>query len=125
MKKLLICIFILLIGLLLSLGFGLYLMEIEDHYGDIQELYYESQSGHLIVNEENSAFGVLSKNWRRVNVISQNDTIDLFNWVYRQDGTSKVSIYKIYDKDLDISFMTFEQIKIMIDKSELLFVVSN
>ncbi|MDI9309727.1 MAG: hypothetical protein QM535_05895 [Limnohabitans sp.] len=54
-------------------------MEIEDHYGDLQEIYFESQSGDLIINTQTKKFGIITKNWKRANVITQQgDTLDLF-----------------------------------------------
>lgn len=32
------------------IGFGFHAMEIEDHYGDYQEIYYESKDSDLIVS---------------------------------------------------------------------------
>ena len=125
MKKILIAVSVLIIGLAVSIGFGLYLMEIDDHYGDLQELYFESRSGDLIVDMENAEFGVLTKNWRRINVITKGDTSDLFNWVNRKDKPSSVVIFKTYDKDIEFSAMTFEQVDNMIERSELIFVTSN
>jgi len=41
------------------IGFGLYSMEIEDHYGDLQELYYKSEDGDVIINKTTSEFGII------------------------------------------------------------------
>jgi hypothetical protein len=69
-----------IIGLI---GFGLYTMEIEDHYGDLQELYYESKSGDIIDSIKTSEFGIIEKNWKRINVrIQKKDSTDLYNWIY-------------------------------------------
>ncbi|WP_055445599.1 hypothetical protein [Lacinutrix mariniflava] len=43
------------------IGFGLYSMEIEDHYGDLKELYYDSKSGDIILNKSTSEFGIIEK----------------------------------------------------------------
>ncbi|MFD2939233.1 hypothetical protein [Flavobacterium notoginsengisoli] len=95
--------------LLFCAGFitlGLYLMEIEDHYGDLQEVYFESQNGDLIINKQNQTFGIISKNWRRSNVITkQNDTLDLCDFI-RQN---KYEILRI-EKELALNDLTFEKI---------------
>src|SRR6218665_2329033 len=86
--------------------FGLYLMEIEDHYGDLQEVYFESQNGDLIINKQNQTFDIISKNWRRSNVITkQNDTLDLCDFI-RQN---KYEILRI-EKELALNDLTFEKI---------------
>ncbi len=57
-------------------------MEIEDHYGDLQETYFDSKNGDLIVNKKTKKFGFISKNWKRAYVITkQNDTLDLYDLI--------------------------------------------
>lgn len=125
-KKILIGVLVFGLGLLLVLGFGLYLMEIEDHYGDLQELYYESHSGYIIVNKEDKEVGILSKNWRRLNIITEDQQqMDLYNWVYSKNEEASVAIYKLADQNLKIDKLSFGQVKKMIDNSELTFVTSN
>ena len=125
-KKILIGVLVLGLGLFLILGFGLYLMEIEDHYGDLQELYYESHSGYIIVNEEVEEVGILSKNWRRLKIITDDQQqTDLYNWVYRKNEEASVAIYKLVNQNLEIDKLSFDQVKKMIDNSELTFVTSN
>ena len=101
-------------------------MEIEDHYGDLQELYYESHSGYIIVNEEVEEVGILSKNWRRLKIITDDQQqTDLYNWVYRKNEEASVAIYKLVNQNLEIDKLSFDQVKKMIDNSELTFVTSN
>jgi len=79
-----IIILTLLIGVI---GFGFYAMEIEDHYGDLQKLYYNSKSGDIIVNKTTSEFGIVEKNWKRINIrTKEKDSTDLWNWVYIEFG---------------------------------------
>ena len=125
-KKILFGVSFLVFGGCLIGAFGLYLMEIENHYGDFQELYYESKSGDLIVDFKRSKFGVLTKDWRRISVSSSDGTsVDLFNWVYGETFDSEVTIYKTNDKSIDCSEVTFMQVEDMIEISELIYVTSN
>ncbi|MEH1009470.1 hypothetical protein VDP25_17155 [Winogradskyella sp. ECml5-4] len=83
---------IVIIGLL---GFGLRTMEIEDHYGDYQEIYYESKDSDIIINEETSKFGVIGKNWRRINVrTKEKDSTDLYTFVSKASYYSKIKVYR-------------------------------
>ena len=53
------------IALFIIVGFitwNLYLMEIDDHYGDLQEVYFDSKSGDIIVNKQTKKFGIITKN---------------------------------------------------------------
>jgi Na+/H+ antiporter NhaA len=47
------------------ISFGLWTMEIEDRYGDLQEVYYKSQDGDLILleNKQNglNKYGLIDK----------------------------------------------------------------
>lgn len=56
--------------------FGLYSMEIEDHYGDLQDLYYQSSKGDIILNKSKSEIGFISnKNWKRIEVETKPATV--------------------------------------------------
>ncbi|GAL79540.1 hypothetical protein JCM19274_2048 [Algibacter lectus] len=62
---------VLVIAIIAVAGFIVYafsLMEIEDQYGDYQEIFYKSKDSDIIVNEETSQFGIVGKNWKRLNV---------------------------------------------------------
>jgi hypothetical protein len=42
-------------------SYAYYLMEIEDQYGDYQNLHFESKTGDLILNKSTSEFGIIEK----------------------------------------------------------------
>lgn len=65
---------IVIITIVEFIGFGLYSMKIEDHYGDYQTIYYESKNSDIIVNEETSEFGIVGKNWKRLNIWTKLET---------------------------------------------------
>jgi hypothetical protein len=52
-KRILISVSIFIIGSFTFVFYGLYLMDIEDRYGDLQQLYFDSKSGDIIVNNMN------------------------------------------------------------------------
>jgi hypothetical protein len=108
------------------LGFGLYTMEIEDHYGDLQELYYKSENGDIIVNKTASEFGIIEKNWKRINIRTQKiDSTDLYNWVYKNGTETKAEIYRPKNGKTELNGITYSELKNMIDYSELTLVFKN
>ena len=77
------------------LGYGMYLMEIEDQYGDYQNLHFESKTGDLIINKSTSEFGIIEKTWKRTNIRKiEKDSTDLFSWIYRNRVETKSEIYR-------------------------------
>tara|TARA_B110000967_G_C18398077_1_gene323242 strand:- start:205 stop:528 length:324 start_codon:yes stop_codon:yes gene_type:complete len=95
MRIIILTTIISLIGVAVFIGFGLYTMEIEDHYGDIKELYYDSNSGDIIINKTTFEFGIIEKNWNRINVRTQKkDSTDLYNWIYKNGTETKAEIYR-------------------------------
>ena len=74
---LLLCSFIYLLGNLIA---------IEDHYGDLQQFYYQSKEGDLIINYDNKKFGIIKKSSERIHVVDNNKVeVDLYHWVYIYD----------------------------------------
>ena len=108
------------------IGFGLYAMEIEDHYGDLQELYYDSKSGDIIVNETTSEFGIIEKNWKRINIRTQKkDSTDLYNWVYQDGIETKAAIYRQIIETENINSLNYSEIVAKINSSQMLFINGN
>lgn len=109
-KKIILSVVVLLFVLFGFIAWGLYVMEIEDHYGDLQEIYFTSKSGDIIVNNQNERFGVISKNWRRAEVITkENDTLDLYDLIYVDEQESKYEVLRS-EKELKIRELSFGKI---------------
>jgi len=85
-SKIKIILLTLTIGLIFIaafLGYGIYLMGIEDQYGDFQNLHFKSKTGDLILNKSTSEFGIVEKTWNRTNIRTlEKDSTDLYSWVY-------------------------------------------
>ena len=125
-KIIILTIIIALIGIVGFIGFGLYAMEIEDHYGDLQEIYYDSENGDIIVNKKTSEFGIIEKNWKRINIRTQKkDSADLYNWVYQNGTESKVEIYRPKNGKIELNGITYSKLKNMIDNSEFKLITKN
>ncbi len=107
-------------------GFGLHTMEIEDHYGDLQEMYYDSKSGDIIVNQKTSEFGIIEKNWKRINIRTKvKDSTDLYNWIHREGIEFKTEVYRPKKSEINLNGITYSEIKKMIENSELKLISEN
>ena len=125
LKKIILSFIIVALGLFGFIVWGLYLMEIEDHYGYLQETYFDSKSGDLIVNKKTKKFGIIVKNWKRANVITkENDTLDLYNLI---NSNGKECDYEIFrsDTELHIQELSFEKIMELKDKNSIQTVIKN
>lgn len=101
-------------------------MEIEDHYGDLQELYYELENGDVIVNKTTSEFGIIEKNWKRINIRTQKkNSTDLYNWVYQNGTETKAEIYRVKNKENKLNEITYSELKELIKNSELELIYNN
>ena len=108
------------------IGFGLYSMEIEDHYGDLQELYYESENGDVIINKTTSEFGLIEKNWKRINIRTQKkDSTDLYNWVYQNGTETKSEIYRAKNGETELNGITYSELEKRIDNSDFKLIIKN
>lgn len=112
LKKIILSIVLIIVCLLGFIAWGFYLMDIEDHYGDLQEIYFESENGDLILNKETKQFGIISKKVNRADVVNQkNDTLDLHDLIYINNKENKYELLRSRN-DLQINFqqLTFEKI---------------
>lgn len=91
-----------------SIGYGFYLMEIEDHYGDMQELFHIARDGDVVVNVATYEFGTIEKAWTRAYVADPCDEqVDLYRWAYHSWAGSKLKLYRPRN-ELNISGMDYE-----------------
>ena len=124
-KKILLSIVIILVVLSGWIVFGLYLMEIEDHYGDLQEVYFDSKSGDIIVNKQTQKFGIITKSWKRADVITkENDTLDLYELIYVNQKENKYEVFRS-EKELKINKLSFEKIMELKKKKLIETIIKN
>ena len=84
-KRILISVSIFIIGCFTFVFYGLYLMDIEDRYGDLQQLYFDSKSGDIIVNNMNGKIGLIEFHRRRIFVNTGKETLDVDEWLDPQN----------------------------------------
>jgi hypothetical protein len=101
-------------------------MEIEDHYGDLKELYYDSENGDLIVNKTTSEFGIIEKNWKRINIrTQQKDSTDLYNWVYQNGTETKSEIYRMKNGKIELNGITYSELEKRIKNLDFKLIIKN
>ncbi|MGM0581371.1 MAG: hypothetical protein ACQETL_11865 [Bacteroidota bacterium] len=108
------------IFLLGFIGLGFYAMEIEDHYGNLQELYYESKDGDIIVNKTTLEIGKIEKSWKRINIRTEKkDSTGLYNWIYQNGYETKTEVYRPKRGEIELTGVSYSALKKMIDNSQL------
>ena len=115
-----------IIGFVLA-GFiivGFHSIEIEDHYGNLQEFYYKSESNDIIVNRATFEFGIIEKSCKRINIRTQkNDSTDLYNWIYKNGNEAKVEIYRPLETKTQVK--TYSEIIKLANSSDLKLITKN
>ncbi len=96
-------------------------MEIEDHYGSLQEVYFESKNGDIIVNKQTQNFGLISKDWKRIHVITkEKDTVDLYEFV----NENKYEVFRS-ENEFYLNNLTFEKIIDLKSKKLIESIINN
>lgn len=108
------------------LGYGMYLMEIEDHYGDLHNFQFKSKNGDLIINKSTSEFGIIEKTWKRLNIkTTEKDSTDLYFWVYKNGAETKAEVYRPKSGEIKLNEITYSELIKKINKSELKLITRN
>mgnify|MGYP005991981515 CR=1 FL=1 len=119
----------LIIGLIFIVSFlsyGMYLMEIEDQYGDYQNLHFESKNGDLIINKSTFEFGIIEKMWKRTNIRTiEKDSTDLYFWIYRNGVETKSEIYRPKNGKIKLSEIKYSELLKKIENSEWKLITKN
>ena len=128
-RKIKIILISLICGITLIVSFfsyALYLMEIEDQYGDYQNLHFESKTGDLIINKSTSEFGIIEKTWKRTNIsIIEKDSTDLYFWIYRNGVETKSEIYRSKNGEIKLNEIKYSELLKKIENSELKLITKN
>ena len=107
------------------LGYGMYLMEIEDQYGNFQNIHFESKTGDLIINKSTSEFGIIEKTWKRTNIrTKEKDSTDLYFWIYKNGVETKTEVYRT-KSETELVGIKYSELLKKIKKSELKFITRN
>ena len=97
---------LLIFGAVAFVVIGLYGMEIEDTYGDNQDIFYNSRNGDIIVNHQTKELGKIHKTWKRFYVINNFDTIDERPWW----NDKNIEIYEFDDSKQSYKDFRYDEI---------------
>jgi len=124
-RKIILRVLLFFLCLFVFMAWTLYLVEIEDHYGDLQEIYFDSKTGDIIINKQTEEFGIISKNWKRADVITKkNDTLDLYDIIYVNQKENKYEVFRS-KKELKIEELSFEKIVKLKKDNSLRTIIKN
>ena len=128
-KKILYALLILLIALVPLfgiVGYGMYLMEIEDHYGDYQNFHFKSKNGDILVNKSTYKIGIIEKNWKRMNIKTKDkDSTDLYSWIWKNEVETKAEVYRLKHNNLDFTEITYSDLMTMVKNKEAKLITNN
>ncbi|MEK6476342.1 hypothetical protein WJR50_02370 [Catalinimonas sp. 4WD22] len=108
-----------LLSVFLFIVMGLYLMEIEDHYGDQQDFYFQSEEGDIFINRDTKAFKKVEKTWKRLYGIQHSDTTDLWAWLKENN----IEVYRPLDSNFDQYNLSYEELNKLIEEGKLELVI--
>ena len=114
-KTVLIIFGLLIISGAAFIAFGLYSLEIEDTYGDNQDIFYSSRQGDLVVNHRTKEFGEIRKKWTRFYVVRKSDTLNINDWWDDKD----IEIYRPADRELTDESLLYEDLEGLIEKGKM------
>lgn len=82
---------VLFVAFLSLMTLGLWALDIEDFYGNKNEIYWEGSSGDSIkLIDDNTkqvlATGILEKTWHRINIKTNQKEIDILAWLENETG---------------------------------------
>lgn len=98
-------------------------MKIEDHYGDLQSVYFQSKTGDLII-DSNKKVGFIKKHSDRIYVDENGCLKDLYNWVNQNQQSVKLKIYRINLLETSANNLNYEEIEGLIQKQKLEPIIS-
>lgn len=87
----------------------MYSMEIEDTYGDNQDIFYNSRQGDIVINHDTQELGQITKTWTRFYIINDNDTLNVDHWW----DNKNIEIYKVLSEEhlgTDLSYSDIERL---------------
>lgn len=82
---------VLFVAFVSFVGLSLWAMDVEDLYGDKQEIFWEGSSGDTIklvdnYTKEILATSILKKTWHRINIQTNGKEIDVSKWIENEVG---------------------------------------
>jgi len=109
-----------LFALIVFIAIGFYSMDIEDHYGNDQNFFYQSKFGDIAVNRDRKEFKKIEKSWTRIFIADEKGRVDIWTWL----NEDSVGIYRarpfVSNKEL-----TYGDIERLIAEDKLELIIKN
>ena len=113
LKRVLISFSIFLIFGIIYIYYGLKMLDIEDRYGDLQNIYWSSKNDDIALNKKNMEYAIIKKQNNRIYIIENSNKIDIDYWLNHDDYDYDVEIYRPQEKD-GIEKFNSEQLKLLV-----------
>ena len=140
-KKLIIILGIVSFGIIAIfglIGFGLYLMDEEDRYGDLVYFHQKVEDGDIIFRckytgelgqtTDFNEYGIIEESWNKVYVWDNQNTVkkNLYDWAFKGNG-GRVRVFRIKKSDFDIHKVELKNgtYNYLMDSDKLEFVTEN
>ena len=104
-----------ILGVVVFIAKGLYGMEIEDTYGDNQDIFYNTRQGDIVVNHETKKLGEIKKTWKRFYVTNNLDTVDVDDWW----DDKNIEIYEFKDARPSGRNLDYDDLETLKDEGKL------
>ncbi len=121
--KVLVGVSIAVVAVVVLIVNGLQLMAIEDQYGDLQDVFYKSETGDFII-DSNKRVGVIKKFSDRVYVEENGCMKDLYNWVNQNQQPVSLSVFRLEVTETILNHPSFEEVESLIQKQKLEPIIS-
>ena len=119
-KIILVIIGLFVFGAFFFIVAGLYAMEIEDQYGDHQNIYYKVSQGDIAVNRDTKEIRRIEKTWKRIFGINETDTIEMWRWL----NENTIEIYRPAST-IESDMLIYDHIDNLVVARKLDFVIKN
>jgi hypothetical protein len=103
---------------------GFHAMNIEDHYGDLQTVYYRAEDGDVIIDNQHR-YGFLKKLSNRIYVEEDDCMRDLNSWVHKSEPPVKFSVYRLVVDETWITSPSYSQMQRLIREQNLKPITGN
>ena len=116
-RRILVFLIVLLISFSIYLYFGLKMLDIEDRYGDLENIYWNSKNDDIALNKKNSECALIRKEKNRVYVIKNQRKLDIDYWLNPQNADYDVEVYRPKNK-IALYKLTSEELYSLTKNSE-------
>ena len=98
-KRVSIFFSVLILLVIIFIHFTLKSVDIEDRYGDLQDLYWNSKNNDIALNKKNFKCAIIKKENNRIYVVENSIKIDIEYWLNHEDIDYDVEIYRPKEKN--------------------------